>query len=323
MDACCPWLRSQHGLAAESTDPKSSSTRDYDGVIVLGDSLNDNGTFRPLTKTGKFTNGGGDIWTEIVSEAHGYPLNPAYIYDGKTFKRQPGGRNYAQSGTRIVSPEGMWRGVSKSLAWQVDRVLEHEEGDLGGELVLMDGGGPDIVFLGLSVVQGKLRKDPALAGARKLAFQYAEQAARVAAAEPKTLVLAKVGDFGNVPMFGSGEGPNSSFISTLSHAMNTAISRELEAAGVEDAVVIDPAILFNYVRAYPSRFGLFDASRSGVDPKKAAPTPTGYSANADPSTWLGPDADQRFLFADFLHLSTRGHAILAEHVLEALNEPRR
>lgn len=293
----------------------------YDRVVVLGDSLNDNGTFAPVTLTGKFTNGGGAIWTELLAARHGVPLRPAYLFDGSEFIHQPGGTNYAQSGTRVVAEEGMWEGYSRSVAWQVDRLLEHDV-DLERAVVLMDGGGPDLVGMGIRVAQDALTPEAALQEVEALAAAFAEQAERVAAAGPGKLVLIGVGNFGNVPAFGAGEGPLSPLMSRLSVAFNEGVVREAKARGL-DFVFIDTAALFDHVRQHPSWFGLVDVSVPSTPENMVPPTPTGHSANAHAGHLVSPDADRTYLFADLLHLSTRGHEILADHAIARLGSGAR
>lgn len=286
-------------------------------VFVLGDSLNDTGTFAPVTATGRFTTTPGLIWTEIVAAALGTVVAPAFFWTGERFVPNSGGTNYAQSGALVIGEEGLFDGASRSVAWQVDRLLEARSADLPDAIVVMDGGGPDIVLSALLAARGEIARDEALARVKAAGTALARQARRLIRAGAGRLVLMGVADFGAIPMFAAGGAETSSFVRSLSRGFNSALVRD---AGRRDgpARIVDVLGFFDTVIAAPARFDLDNVTDPAVDPDRAPPSPTGNSANANPWHLVRPNAASRYLFADALHPSARGHALLAEFVMPEL-----
>lgn len=301
---------------AGSSSPAHGSDRPI-AVYVVGDSLNDTGTFAPVTATGRFTTTPGLLWTEIVANRLGASVAPAHFFDGTAFVANPGGTNYAQSGALVATDGGLYDGHSRSIAWQVDRLLEHGGGDLADAWVLIDGGGPDLILAAVQVQQGELRPDQAVLRVEAAADTLAEQTGRLAAAGADTIVLLGVADFGAVPLFGAGQGETAAFLTRLSERFNAALATALAARGV-DPVQPDVFSFFDRVIADPAAHGLANVTDPAVDPDRTPPTPTGTSANSNPYHLVQADAATRFLFADGLHPSAAGHALLAEFVWSML-----
>jgi len=303
------------GLAIFNTPPVDAAPRIP--VYVIGDSLNDTGTFAPVTATGRFTTTPGLIWTEIVAARHNATVAPAYFFDGTDMVANPGGTNFAQSGALVTAANGLFDGASKPIRWQVDRLIERYGDSLSGGLVLMDGGGPDIILQALQVQGGHQTVADALANAAIAARQLAGEAKRLSEAGPKTLVLLGVADFGATPMFGAGGTDASALMTALSRTFNATLDAEAARIGL-DAVRPDVFAFFDDIVTTPAKHGLTNVTAPGVDPERAPATPTGNSANSNIYHLVESDAASRYLFADGLHPSAKGHRLLADFVLNAL-----
>lgn len=286
-------------------------------VYVVGDSLNDTGTFAPVTATGRFTTTPGFLWVEWVAEAYGLSAAPAYFFDGASHRRNEGGTNYAQSGALVTGEGGLYDGASKSVVWQVDRLLEDARGHLGGAVVLMNGGGPDVILAASAVSEGRMTPEQAAAHVETAGSALVAQAKRIEAAGPKRLVVLNVADLGAVPLFGAGQGEGAAFVTALSEAFNRALA---EAAARQDLAAEMPDIFgfFNGMIADPAAFGFTNVTEPSVDATAAAPTPTGNSANSGPSHLVVANAARTYLFADAIHPSGQGHAHLASFVIDGL-----
>jgi len=307
------------GLALATATP--SAAQPGPPVFVLGDSLNDTGTFAPVTATGRFTTTPGLLWTEIVAASYGGAVAPAWFFDGGGFVANVGGTNYAQSGALVTGAQGLFDGVSKPVSWQVDRLLEARTGDLAGAVVLMDGGGPDLVLAAVLTQRGEIAPEQAVERVERAARDLAGQADRLSRAGADRLVLLGVADFGATPQFGAGRTEASGFLTALSRAFNAALAEEAARLGL-DAVMPDLFAFFDGLIAAPGEHGFVNVTEPGVDPDRAPPTPTGNSANSNPYHLVRPDAAQTYLFADGLHPGARGHALLAAHVLAAMAAAR-
>ncbi|WP_306118408.1 MULTISPECIES: SGNH/GDSL hydrolase family protein [unclassified Roseitalea] len=295
------------GVAAQEVGP----------VYVVGDSVNDTGTFAPVTLTGRFTTTPGLLWTEIVAGAFGGSVAPAYFFDGESFFRNPGGTNYAQSGALISVEQGLYDGHSRPVSWQVDRLLEHTGGDLSGSIVLMDGGGPDVVLAAVLTQQGQLTPEQAMEQVATAGRALANEAKRVADAGPESIVLFGVANFGSTPMFGAGQDETSAYLTALSQAFNAAFALEAQEISL-NAIMPDVYRFFDTVIADPAAYGLQNVTEPAVHPERANPTPTGNSANSSPFHLVEANAAQTYLFADGLHPSGRGHELLGAFILTQL-----
>lgn len=142
----------------------------------------------------------------------------------------------------------------------------------------------------------------------------------MADADAAKIVLLGVADFGATPMLGAGKGDAAALASALSRAFNEALSRSLAAAGGVPVVAPDGFAFFNALVAHPAAHGFANVSEPGVHPDRAAPTPTGNSANSNPAHLVRADAARTHLFSDALHPSGRGHELLGEFVLRHLPE---
>src|SRR5258708_16691869 len=91
-------------LFAGAMAPAASAQQQFTSVVVFGDSLSDDGYFRPFLASlglpasvvatlGRFTTNPGPIWAELVSNYYG--TNPA--------ASNAGGQIYAQGGARLAS----------------------------------------------------------------------------------------------------------------------------------------------------------------------------------------------------------------------------
>jgi outer membrane lipase/esterase len=282
-------------------------------VVVIGDSLNDTGTFVASTMTGRFTNTPGLLWTEIVANRLGGRADPAQVHDGEGFVAI-GGTNWAQSGALVVEDGGLYNGLSQSVASQVTAALASH---IGAEtIVLMDGGGPDVLRAVFAVGQGQMTPDEAVASVQAAGGALADQAKRIEDAGAR-VVLLNVGNFGVFPLIvGLGEDV-AGFADQLSQAFNSSLKERATEIGLK-AVRPDIYAWTMDVTTSPGAYGLGNVTQPGCDLARIQDTPTRAGANCTWQDQVSPDAANTYLFADDIHGSAASHRLIAEYVLTTM-----
>ena len=297
------------------TGPCLTPAQAAEPVVVVGDSLNDTGTFAFSTVTGRFTNTPGLLWTEIVASRVGGRADPARVHDGEAFINI-GGTNWAQSGALVADDGGLYNGLSQSVATQITQALSSQIGP--DTLVLMDGGGPDVLRTVMLVGAGEMAPEAAIANVQTAARQLVNQAARIEATGAD-VVLLNVGNFGVFPLL-TGLGPDvASFADQLSQAFNVAAAAQAQDIGLR-AVQPDIYAWTEAVTGDPQAFGLQNATDPGCDLSQIEETPTRAGANCTLQDQIALDAANTHLFADDVHGSAASHRLLAEYVMQAMSE---
>lgn len=300
-------------LGAIGAAPAVSQAAGPQPVVVIGDSLNDTGTFAGVTRTGRFTNTPGLLWTEIVADALGGTAAPVQVYDGSGFEPRDG-TNWAQSGALVTEAGGLYDGVSLSVRDQLTGALAEQIAP--GTVVLMDGGGPDVLRAVAMVGEGATTPEAAAKAVAEAGRALADEAARVEAAGAR-VVLVNAGNFGNFPLLGAGEGPGAPLGTALSAAFNDAVAARAGEIGLE-ALQIDAFAFFDRVIADPGAFGLDNVTDPSCDLARTEPTPTRAAANCTEAELIAPDAARTHLFADDVHGSAAAHELLAQHALDVM-----
>jgi outer membrane lipase/esterase len=286
-------------------------------VWVVGDSLNDTGSFSGVTATGRFTNTPGLVWTEIVARHFSTTVAPAYIFDGTGF-RHYGGSNYAQSGALVQEDNGLFNGYSWSIAQQLDLLLSENGNEISEQLLLMDGGGPDILRAAIAVQSGQIDSKEALSRIFEAGHQAAQLVLKATRASFKHIVWTSVADFGKIPALGAGVGVAASLGRELSLSFNAEFDKVISTPP-KSLVVVSLLRLFDEWIEHPDRYELENVIHPGIDQTLVKVTPTGNSANANPLHHVSPNAPYTYLFSDGIHPSARGHELIAEAVLKTLH----
>ena len=253
--------------------------RDFDNIIVFGDSLSDTGN-----ATGApFSNG--PVWTEHVARHFGLSVDPVIS----------GGTNYAVGGARAYEP-----GSPYNLRAQVDGWLAEEQDPerVKRSLFIVYGGandllsavyGHDPVVLAMNAVRvlGTIADDLASAGARNILF-------------------ANLPDLAKVPAVRQ-YGPGVSQIATRTTAgFNQALNQTLNGVEARHDVRILRLDVFNLTERIFRDPGVLGVA--GID----------LSAPCQNNGRVCSDPDRR-LFWDHVHPTAFAHQRLARAALEVLN----
>src|SRR6478672_3564325 len=283
----------------------SPACAQFTNVYFFGDSLTDSGSFKPLLPpgTGLFTTNPGPVWSQLLAEHYGLQAIPA----------NQGGTNFAQGGARVTGlpgvPDSPPTGTATPIATQVAQLLGAGRLD-GGALYSVWGGANDIFFQLDALVAGAINPAQLEVNVVAAAGDLVRQVGILEAAGARYVVVFNLPDIGKTPFaLASGQG---ALISALSSLYNTALIGGLDGLGVPE-IRFNVAALFDEVRTNTTAFGI-----ANVTTPACGTTPSLLCTSANLVT---PDAARTFLYADGVHPTTAGHALIARAVESMIEGP--
>jgi phospholipase/lecithinase/hemolysin len=131
------------------------------------------------------------------------------------------------------------------------------------------------------------------------------------------VVVVNLPDIGVTPK-GIAMADGGATLSQLSQLFNSTLTAALQANSLTGKVIqIDAYAWMNQILANHQSYG-FTVSNTGTacNPKT---TPNDSALMCSPTTYVTPNADQTYMFADDLHLTTRMHTLLAEFVEQQIS----
>lgn len=256
----------------------------YSNILVFGDSISDGGAYAAQAPAGagKFTTNPDPVWVEYVAAGLGLPLAPAAQQ----------GFNYAEGGARVTvtRPGGPGEISRTPVAAQIDRHLARG-GRFGVDsLVIIQGGGNDVFATqtnGVDFTPADLKVLDAAAA------DLAAQLARLQAAGAGTIVTT------SVPKF---------------EVFNSRYRAEIAKSAV-NVLYVDVATLISEIEANPAFYGISNIT----DPACRGAAVQSFVCR--PDTYVRPDANRTYLFADGVHFTGAVHQMEGELTLAALQAP--
>lgn len=246
-----------------------------------------------------------------------------------------GGNNYAWGGARTTQatqyllPE-LDTGMGKvslhymipSVKDQISALLQSRPGGLSRHGLYSVWVGANDLMATMETYQGSLavpvtRADAArqvLAISGQTAVDVAGQVMRLRDAGAGTVLVVNLPDIGRTPRALGLPAQARSLLSYMASTFNDSLNSQL-ADYQGNLVALDVHGLLNEVIDHPQRYGLRNVT-----------TP---ACGAEAAIWCGranlvaPDADRTYLFADGIHPSGIGHALLSDYVLSVLQAPTR
>ncbi|MDE2003080.1 MAG: SGNH/GDSL hydrolase family protein, partial [Betaproteobacteria bacterium] len=277
----------------------------FSNIYSFGDSLSDAGSFAPVLPpgTGLFTTNPGPVWTQVLAQRYGLTAIPA----------DQGGTDYAQGGARVTDlpgvPDKPPTGTATPIATQVSQLLAH--GPLDGNALYTVWGGANDIFTQLGALQmGAITPAQLQANVTTAAGNLAGQVAVLESAGARYVVVFNLPDIGKSP-FGIASG-QSAQISAISSLYNSALLAGLDALQVS-TIRVNVFAFLNEVLADPAAYGIANTS---IPACGATP-----SLLCTPANLVTPNAASTFLFADGVHPTTAGHAMIAQLVASMLEGP--
>lgn len=332
-------LSQSSNASAESAGPQQSVMQ----VVSFGDSLSDVGTYAYARRFGggAYTTNPGAISVQLIAQHYGSGLTPALTGGfGQPSVVHPEGFGYAQGGARVAGPPnpgdatGDTGELQTPLTLQVAAYLESHARFTGNQLVLIQGGANDVqdaygAWAGM-VANGA---NPAaslqsvLPSLKQAAQQFAGLVHSVRQHGATHIVVQNVPDISKAPIANLLEQqlPGSTkVLQRLSQAFNTAL---------DDALPSSPAVLridaFRFiddVSANYRQLGFhFDGSVGTNVACAPANLPAAFQADdtsalfCSRSTYVSPDADNIYMFADAYHPTTHLQKLIADYVVARID----
>ena len=301
-----------------------AQSQQFSQVVVFGDSLSDAGYYRPvlgaagvpallLPILGRFTTAPGPVWSELVAAYYGAPTGPSNVNSGNIF---------AQGGARVASnststPTGA---AQRPVTTQVTEYLTRSGGAADpNALYAIWAGANDVIQTLGALSAGAITADQGSAAIQAAAAAEIQQIARLRAAGARYVVVFGLPNIGATPGL-TAAGPAAAGGATqLSAGFNTALFVGLAQNGIR-VIPIDSFAFLTEIRANPSAFGFTNITT----PACGAFPP--FSSGPDalfcpPNVWATPTANQTFLFADGIHPTTAGQALIAQFVESMIDGP--
>jgi phospholipase/lecithinase/hemolysin len=283
-------------------------------VVSFGDSLSDVGTYAPIASAvggGRFTTNPGQVWTQNVAQYYGDTLSAAYTIDLTHELKAQGGFGYAEGGATVATPANqndfltdVIGNVEMPVNQQVSSYLSAHGSFNANQLVLVWAGANDVLRAGTPPA--------ATTTVETAATTLAQVVGQIVQGGATHVVVVNLPNIGLSPdgLASSDGGAN---FTQLSELFNSTLTSALQTNGLQSKVIeVDAYTWLNGIIANFQANG-FSVSNTGqaCDPSK---TPDDTSLLCSPATYVSPNADQTYMFADGLHPTTHLHALFAQYV---------
>lgn len=301
----------------------SVSAQQFSSVVVFGDSLSDDGFFRPylaslglpaslVSTLGRFTTSPGPVWSELVTTYYGQ--TPA--------ASNAGGLIFAQGGARVAvnsasNPAGA---AQRPVTTQVSEYLTHNNGvaDPNG-LFAIWAGANDVIQTLQGVGVGAIAPSAVSGILQTTAAAEIGQVATLKAAGARYIIVFGLPDIGATPAFTALGAANAAGATQASVGYNTALFTGLAQSGLK-VIPIDAFTFFSEIRANPSRYGFTNTTVPVCQPFPPFST-TSDAFFCPPSAQSPANGSQTYTFADGIHPTTAAHALIAQFVESMITAP--
>jgi outer membrane lipase/esterase len=308
-------------LALALAGMSTAQAQEFSAVISFGDSLSDAGQYAALPPPyyfgaqGSFTTNPDDVWTQVLASSFGLSQTASLA----------GGTDYAWGGAptsfavqTVPFPLQCVPATlpCKSVAQQIGGYLASTGGVADPNALYTYWAGANDIFNYLGAVQA----NPAFApyvqswvGAS--ALTAVGEIAALQNAGATHIVVLNLPDIGVTPAFNGT--PAQSSVSGLVFVYNTTLNGGL--ATLKDGIIpINAYQLIGEVMADPGLYGFSNVTGTACSP--AGPG-GGSSLFCTPASYVTPNANETYLFADGVHPSGAAHSMLASVVQATIIAP--
>lgn len=278
-------------------------------IVVFGDAVADLGQ-----NGAPYTINDGSINNLTLFVANGY---------GRTLAASSaGGTSYATGNARVSArPDAAGNAGTPTVTEQVDAFLAGGA-PLPGDLVILSAGTSDVIVQGKAVIDAAQTREQALGAIG--------QAGRELAAQVRRLVLAGATHVAVVGPYNLGrtvwalETGQASLLEVLSNRFNDQFKVTAEDLGA-NVLYVDAALYVNLLSGTPTSYDLSNSNAqacTSVDPGPGIGTGTGQvnSNLCTPATLAAGIDPAKYLWADRVYLTPKGHRLLGEYMLNRLRE---
>lgn len=293
-------------LAACGSSSTESAVRP-ERFIAFGDALTDVGQ-----KGSRYTVNDGSVnnWTLQVAANYGKSLTPVAA----------GGQSYAVGNARVkAKPDAAGNASTPTITEQIDSFLASNT-FANNDMLLVSGGLSDLIA-GMAAVQaGTQTEAEMVAAARQAGADYAAQIHRLVTAGAKYVVVSGAYDLGRTPW------AKTINRETLLHDASSRFNEGLLVGIVDlgaNVRYVDTAYLVNLYTSTPSGYGFSndtDAVCTSVDATNGIGIGAGQvnAALCNTSTLLSGTHQDKYVFADQIHLSPSAHRQLGTYAYDQI-----
>lgn len=283
-------------------------------IVSFGDSLSDVGTYAPIAGAvggGRFTTNPGQVWTQDVAQYYGDTLSAAYTIGVDHKLSAHGGFGYAEGGSTVATPADQYDfltdvigNIEMPVNQQVSSYVSAHGSFNGNQLVLVWAGANDVLRAGTPPAANTT--------VEQAATTLAQIVAQIVQGGATHVVVVNVPNVGLSPK-GLASADGGANLSQLSQLFNTTLNAALQSNGLQGKVIeIDSYTWVTQAIAnYQANGFTVSNTAQACDPSK---TPDDTSLLCSPATYVAPNADQTYMFADDLHPTTHLHTLFAQFV---------
>jgi outer membrane lipase/esterase len=296
-------------VAALVFSSAAHASTDFDNMVVIGDSLSDNGNLSlalGATSPSRFTTNPGKVAIESIAQSFGYGLTPSVL----------GGNDYAFGGAGVNNNSSS--GPIPLLGQQYDMYLQSHNGHADGRTLFSVWGGANDIFYATSGAVPPANIQGTVAAAAQSEIQLLSHMHDTGV---KYALVFNLPDIGKTPS-GLAAGPaNSGNLTSLSLIYNGILNtgvKQLSAQGL-NVIPVNTYTLITEVIQSPQTYGFQNATDAacGLASTSLQCGPAGSGA---PYTYA--DGTQNsYVFADGVHPTTAAHLLLAEYVVAEMTAP--
>lgn len=296
---------------------QAAQAQQFSSVITFGDSLSDAGNVGFVLSGGvltgnSFTTNPDPVWSQIVASEFGFNQTASLV----------GGTNYAYGGAcsraNTVGPPAFTcvnSPSSFSLTTQLGGYLTANAGSVDPNALYTVWAGANDIFTALG------NPGTAAAVTGSAAMTTIANISALQAAGANYIVVLNLPNIGATPQFSNAAlfpatAPFSTNLTALSVIYNATLNGGLATLG-DGIIPINVFGLVEEIRTNPGEYGFTNvtgvACLSGGLPMS--------SVQCGPANYVNPTANQTYFFADGVHPSGAGHALLADVVLATIVAP--
>jgi outer membrane lipase/esterase len=304
-----PRIRLLASAVALAIVSSAAQAQQFDQFVAIGDSLSDSGNIAAFNHLppglNSFTTNPDPVAAKIIAGAFGLSANPSLT----------GGTDFAWGGACVGNGPCENPSVPR-LSTQIAQYLAANGGHANANGLISYWGGANDIFGNLGAVQGGfITPQQAAANIAADGQIAAAQVNSLVAAGAQHVLVFNLPNIGATPEFRGT--PFQASITNLTLLFNGELNAGL--SGKTGIVAVDTFGLFNEILANPSAYGFTNVTTPacGVGSTSILCGPQGSGA---PYTYA-PGTDKTFAFADGVHPTGGGHAVIAQYVLAELAAP--
>ncbi len=276
-------------------------------VLAFGDSFADLGQngARYTVNDGTLNN-----WSEFVASSYSRTLSAT----------SRGGLSYATGNARITAkPDAAGNSTTRTVKEQVDAFLA-TGAPTAGDLIIFGGGTADVIVQTQAVIAGSQTEAQALEAVTQAGRDYGAQVRRLVDAGATHVLVVGTYNLGRSPW--AVELKRELLMQNVSGRFNDQLLVSIVDLGAK-VLYADAALYYNLVTAAPNGYGLDNANRPvciSVDPGPGIGTGNNQvnSNLCTPATVLPGANPLRYLFADRVYPTPRGHTLFGDYAIGRL-----